>query len=213
LDNNSALFSWGNGQGGRLGHGNETGENMPKEIMFFKESDAVTAKIIIIEAGESNSAAITSKNELFIWGVGLHGRLGTGKTSNVLKPTQLDDLKNVKVEDINLGSNHSLCLLRNGKVLCWGSSKEGKLGLETTMDRNFTVPKEMITLDKDKIYQMAAGPFHTLALTEKGTIFSFGNSKDGKLGYEESKGNVFIPRPILSAPNFAGKSSADNDLK
>jgi alpha-tubulin suppressor-like RCC1 family protein len=47
----------------------------------------------VIEAGEGNSAAITMRNELYVWGVGLHGRLGTGKTSNVFKPTIIEDLK------------------------------------------------------------------------------------------------------------------------
>jgi alpha-tubulin suppressor-like RCC1 family protein len=59
-----------------------------------------------------------------------------------------------------------------------------------------------VTLEKEKIYQFAAGPFHSLALTEKGEIYSFGNSKDGKLGYEEIRPNVQIPRKIPSAPVF-----------
>jgi alpha-tubulin suppressor-like RCC1 family protein len=33
-----SVYSWGNGQGGRLGHGNETGEYLPKEIKYFKEN-------------------------------------------------------------------------------------------------------------------------------------------------------------------------------
>lgn len=92
---------------------------------------------MIIECGESTSACINVKNELLVWGVGLHGRLGNGKTSNILKPTFIEDLKDSKVDDVSLGSNHSLCLLRNGKGLGWGSSKHGKLGLEACVDRNF----------------------------------------------------------------------------
>ncbi len=86
--------------------------------------------------------------------------------------------------------------------MCWGSSKDGKLGLETALDRNFTQPKELVTLEKEKLYQFAAGPFHSLALTENGEIYSFGNSKDGKLGYEELKSNVQIPKRIINAPTF-----------
>jgi X-linked retinitis pigmentosa GTPase regulator len=101
----------------------------------------------------------------------------------------------VKVEEVSLGSNHSLCLLRNGKVLCWGSSKDGKMGLESTNDRNFLTPKDLITLESEKIFQLSAGPFHSMVLTEKGELYTFGNSKDGKLGYEENK-NVMIPRMV-----------------
>jgi alpha-tubulin suppressor-like RCC1 family protein len=115
-----------------LGHGDETGENIPKEIVDLKDK-----KIFLISAGDANSAAITQRNELYIWGVGLNGRLGNGRTSNVLRPSLVEDLKDSKVEDISLGSTHTLCLLRNGKGLCWGSSSKGKMGLEATLDRNF----------------------------------------------------------------------------
>jgi alpha-tubulin suppressor-like RCC1 family protein len=107
--------------------------------------------VIIIEAGEGNSAAVTSKNELLIWGIGLHGRLGTGRNNNVFTPSFLDDMQNIKVEDISLGSNHTLCILRNGKTMCWGSSKEGKIGLESALNRNFLIPRDLITLEKEKI--------------------------------------------------------------
>jgi alpha-tubulin suppressor-like RCC1 family protein len=36
LENSGMVYSWGNGQGGRLGHGDDTGENVPKEIIFFR---------------------------------------------------------------------------------------------------------------------------------------------------------------------------------
>jgi alpha-tubulin suppressor-like RCC1 family protein len=36
-----------------------------------------------------------------------------------------------------------------------------------------------------------------MALTHKGELFTFGNSKDGKLGYEEIKKNVYIPKKVV----------------
>jgi alpha-tubulin suppressor-like RCC1 family protein len=64
-----------------LGHGDETGENIPKEIVALRDH-----KIISIESGDAHSACINSKNELFTWGVGSYGRLGNGKTANILVP-------------------------------------------------------------------------------------------------------------------------------
>jgi len=40
---------------------------------------------------------------------------------------------------------------------------------------------------KEEITEFAAGPFHTLALTNSGKIFAFGNSKDGKLGIAQDQ--------------------------
>jgi len=82
--------------------------------------------VLLVEAGEASSAAITVRNELYMWGVGLHGRLGSGKTANVLRPAVVEDLKDLKVEDVALGTSHALCVLRNGKGMCWGSSSNGK---------------------------------------------------------------------------------------
>ncbi len=70
---------------------------MPRKIAFFQENQI---KLLLIEAGEANSAAITGSNEVLIWGVGLNGRLGTGKTNNALLPCPIPDLDNQKVEDI-----------------------------------------------------------------------------------------------------------------
>ena len=90
-----------------MGYGDETGENVPKEIPYFRENNI---KVEIIEAGESNSACISHKNVLYVWGVGLHGRLGNGKTTNILTPVLLEDLQGIKIDDISLGSNHTLCI-------------------------------------------------------------------------------------------------------
>jgi len=61
-------------------------------------------------------------------------------------------MDNQKVEDISLGSNHTLCRLRSGKILGWGSSKDGKLGIQSSNDRNFLVPREIMALENEKIY-------------------------------------------------------------
>ena len=36
--------------------------------------------------------------------------------------------------------------------------------------------------------QIAPGPFHSMCLDENGRLFTFGNSKDGKLGIIKAKG-------------------------
>jgi alpha-tubulin suppressor-like RCC1 family protein len=39
-----------------------------------------------------------------------------------------------------------------------------------------------------------------MALTNKGDLYTFGNAKDGKLGYEDINPNVYIPRKINGVP-------------
>jgi alpha-tubulin suppressor-like RCC1 family protein len=44
-------------------------------------------------------------------------------------PFRISEFGNEKVEDVILGANHSFCLMRNGKVYGWGSSKDRKLAI------------------------------------------------------------------------------------
>ena len=57
------LFTWGNGLNGRLGHGDEKSLNIPKEVLFLKENTPV-----LIAAGDSHSAMVSSKCKLLTWG-------------------------------------------------------------------------------------------------------------------------------------------------
>jgi len=164
--------------------------------------------VIRIAAGEKHSAAINNRNELYIWGVGLHGRLGNGKSSNLVRPTLCEDLQDSKVDKVALGSTHTLCLLKNGKGKVWGAGKYGKLGLEATEECNFGQPKDLIALEKVKVEEFACGPTHSMALTEDGDLYTWGGAKDGKLGYEESRAVVPVPRKILDNNKFYMKEVA-----
>jgi alpha-tubulin suppressor-like RCC1 family protein len=80
--------------------------------------------------------------------------------------------------------------MESGQVFGWGSSKSGKLGFDMANGKNYPLPKEIISLKDLNIYSIAAGPFHTLVLASDGSIYSMGNSKDGKLGFENLKGQI-----------------------
>jgi len=54
LSDKKQIYSWGQGQSGKLGHGNEDDIFIPKEI-----SQLSNLRVIDISAGEAHSAAIT----------------------------------------------------------------------------------------------------------------------------------------------------------
>lgn len=75
------VFSWGEGEDGKLGHGNRLNLDKPKLIEALKNK-----RIRDIACGSSHSAAITSSGELYTWGLGEYGRLGHGDSITQLKP-------------------------------------------------------------------------------------------------------------------------------
>ena len=158
------MYSWGDGEGGKLGHGDDRGQVLPKEIMRLKG--------ICVSAGASHSAAISRNHELYSWGVGSYGRLGHGGEYNVLYPKAIDVLKQKKIESVSCGVFHTLCIAQNGKVFAFGGGKDGKLGVDAGSEDNIQVPKQVMSLDNDRIVEVMAAPFHSMALSDQGKVYN-----------------------------------------
>ena len=76
------VYSWGMGSAGRLGHGSEDDEMLPRRIESLRNCN-----IVSIAAGYDHSAAVSAEGRLWMWGSGEWHQLGTGDKSKVLKPT------------------------------------------------------------------------------------------------------------------------------
>lgn len=71
LTETGAVFSWGCGLNGRLGHGDSDSSAFPSQIM------AISHEVITeIACGDSHSACITQEGLLYIWGSSDNGKLG-----------------------------------------------------------------------------------------------------------------------------------------
>jgi alpha-tubulin suppressor-like RCC1 family protein len=106
LSSEGVVYSWGSGENGVLGHGNNAGLNKPQMIRELRKE-----KICFIAAGEFNSAAISVHGSLYIWGQGKFGRLGIGNLDNQNTPQKVVDsgLDKEKVSYVSLGFYHTLC--------------------------------------------------------------------------------------------------------
>ena len=163
----------------------DLGENAPRVI-----SELANKVVKYIEAGDASSACITYEPAVYVWGSGQNGRLGNGQQQNNPVPMLSSELEDKVVEKIVMGTNSTFAILGSGRVFAFGSSKSGKLGFELANDKNYVLPKEIISLgpgaEDVSVAQVAAGPFHSLVLTTEGVLYAMGNSKDGKLGIESA---------------------------
>ena len=80
------------------------------------------------------------------------------------------------------GMNTSFAITKSSELYVWGSGHSGKVGLPSTSQMQLLTPRKLFTLSQKRVAEFAPGPFHTLALTYSGLIYSFGNSREGKLG-------------------------------
>ena len=71
LTKSGAVFSWGAGLNGRLGHGDLIGSAFPEQIKALSH-----LVIIDIACGDSHSAAITDDGKVYTWGSSDNAKLG-----------------------------------------------------------------------------------------------------------------------------------------
>jgi len=117
------VYSWGCGENGRLGHGDNYTILEPKVI-----EDLIQEKVIKISAGEKHSACINSRFEVFTWGCHKNGKLGFDSKEEARRPAKLEDLWEYEVIDVSCGAMHTLVTTMDHQVIAFGHGKHGKWG-------------------------------------------------------------------------------------
>ncbi|KAJ0013026.1 hypothetical protein NQD34_017360 [Periophthalmus magnuspinnatus] len=161
------VFSWGDGEYGKLGHGNSATQKYPKII----QGPLVGKVVACVSAGYRHSAAVTSDGELYTWGEGDFGRLGHGDSQSRNVPTLVKDISSVG--QVTCGSSHTIAVAQDGRtVWSFGGGDNGKLGHGDT-NRVYR-PKVIEALQGFIIRKVCAGSQSSLALTSAGQVFAWG---------------------------------------
>ena len=83
LSEDGVVYSFGDGDHGKLGHGNEEGQRTPKAIEALQG-----VRVSSIAAGAQTSLAVAASGVAYGWGYGGDERLGLGLTEDQLVPLQ-----------------------------------------------------------------------------------------------------------------------------
>ena len=118
-----AVWSWGGGAYGRLGHGDEQNQLLPKKV------DALTGqRVVAVSAGGVHNLVITADGGVWSWGTGDFGKLGHGDRQRQLLPKKLEAFADQRVVAVSAGEHHSLARTADGAVFTWGKGEPGCLG-------------------------------------------------------------------------------------
>ena len=82
------VWSWGDGDYGKLGRGGSDGCKTPKLIEKLQDLD-----IVKVRCGSQFSIALTKDGQVYTWGKGDNQRLGHGTEEHVRYPKLLEGLK------------------------------------------------------------------------------------------------------------------------
>ena len=152
---------------------------------------------------ETLSYKKNNPNDIVIsWGNNSHCETTHNNYDFLSLPRLIFKLKNQKIKVISSGWEHSVCINDKNEVFSWGNNNKGQCGLENESGYNTSstiqTPKNIYELNDKNIISVACGNEHTLALSKDGSVYSWGWSQDGVLGYESIDEVIFNPTKITS---------------
>nr|XP_043606682.1 ultraviolet-B receptor UVR8 [Erigeron canadensis]XP_043606684.1 ultraviolet-B receptor UVR8 [Erigeron canadensis] len=116
--------------------------------------------------------------EIWSWGAGTDGQLGTCKLQDEYIPQSLPIRHSLT--HLSCGGAHVIALTHGKKVLTWGRGSSGQLGHGNLL--NSLEPKLVNGLDGLNITHVSAGWSHSGFVSECGQLFTCGDGSFGQLG-------------------------------
>jgi alpha-tubulin suppressor-like RCC1 family protein len=167
---------WGQNDLGQLGNSTNVGQDSQYGLT---DVIGLTSNVSAIAAGHEHTCALTTSGAVKCWGNNYSGQIGNGSTNTYLQPSSVSGLSSGIVA-IAAGQDHSCALTNYGGVKCWGSNANRKLGDGTSTNR--LTPVDVVGLSSG-ITKIAAGNYHTCALTSSGGVKCWGTNGSGELGF------------------------------
>ncbi|EPS62718.1 hypothetical protein M569_12070, partial [Genlisea aurea] len=151
------LFTWGDGDKYRLGHGNKDSYLVPTCV-----SGLIDYNIHQLACGYNMTVALTTSGHVFTMGNNAYGQLGNPLSDGKLPGLVQDKLVGEFVEQISCGSHHVAALTSRSEVFTWGRGANGRLGHGDGEDRN--VPT-LIEAFRDRLVRnIACGSNYTASI-------------------------------------------------
>jgi alpha-tubulin suppressor-like RCC1 family protein len=129
-------------------------------------------------------------DQLWTWGGGLDGKLGNSSTTDRSTPvTTFSGGTNWK--QVSAGGENTTAIKTDGTLWTWGFGTSGALG-----DASGTGSKSrpVTTFAGGTNWkQVSSGDSHTAAIKTDGTLWTWGNGTNGRLGNAVTTGNISTP--------------------
>ena len=202
LKADGSLWAWGGNDKGQLGidtgRDDATGRrvNMPQPTPGRIGTDKDWASVW---AGESHTMALKKDGSLWAWGLNDKGQLGDGAKANRSAPTRIGATKDWA--SVSVGRLHTMALKADGSLWAWGENEFGQLGLGDGKPQSQPAPTQVGTAKDWKA--VSVGGSHTVALKSDGSLWTWGRSREGQLGYDTERDDEGYRKP-KNAPARVG---------
>jgi alpha-tubulin suppressor-like RCC1 family protein len=167
---NGTVQCWGSNVYGQLGDGTKTDRPTASVVPGL-------SGVTKLAVGGGHTCALLSDKTVRCWGYNNDGQLGDGTIVSKSSPVQVQELG--AALDIVAGYQHTCALTSVLGVKCWGHNQYGQLGDGTTFQSN--KPRDVAGLNVGA-NAIAAGGYHTCAVTSANGVKCWGNNSNGQLG-------------------------------
>jgi len=164
------VYTWGRGDDGRLGHGDNGWKYVPRICQ------SLTGQVVTqVTCGSYHTAAVTGNGDLWTWGGGMYGKLGHGNEAGCSTPKRVEGLAGLAVAQIACGSRHTAVVTSQGALYSWGDKENGVSGHGEVEGHQYT-PRLVERLAGKRIVQLSACGFHTGCLTDTLELYTWGGT-------------------------------------
>ncbi|CAN0285211.1 unnamed protein product, partial [Discosporangium mesarthrocarpum] len=96
------------------------------------------------------------------------------------------------------GSYHTAAVTDTGELYTWGGGMYGKLGHGNEKGHPQPSRVDYLVEEGVRVTQIACGSRHTVVLTDKGQVYTWGDKENGVVGHTDSDGHQHVPRILDS---------------
>lgn len=171
LGDSNALYTFGGGWYGRLGHGSPSNEYAPKMVKLEHSVNDV-------QCGAFHTCVITDDENLYV----------CGRNKTVCEPDDLKLFKKFihiegqpKVKDVRCGELHTICITEGGDVWVWGNNASKQLALDKGGRKEEYLPVQARSF-QGVVAMISTGPGHAVGMLGNGEVYGWGNQSCGRLG-------------------------------
>ncbi|XP_032088792.1 RCC1 domain-containing protein 1 isoform X2 [Thamnophis elegans] len=172
-----ALFSWGGGRHGQLGHGDLESRREPRAVEALQGLAVAEAA-----AGGWHSAAVSDAGDLYLWGWNESGQLG-------LPSKKASEAAATAAEEAGSDPrNRPLCerSVAPGSDRLEAGVSDGPGGDEAPFVSLQAFPALLDLPEEAEVRRVSCGSRHTAAVTGPGHLYTWGWGKYGQLGHQDA---------------------------
>ena len=210
IDSENNLYAWGANYYSQLGLGVTSGPVSKPTIVSFDSVGGINGQIIDL-ATDSHTLVLTDTGHVYVWGYNYYGQLGNGNNgmaSDSNRPIDIADRFNgKKIIQVEASSNGSMALTGDGEIYAWGENTHGNLGFNEGLTDSLLIHGD-IRSEEDHIQpiiptlastddvngnitELVAGFNKTLAITDSGYAYVWGENSGGQLGIANDEGDSY----------------------